>query len=246
MLLTNGRIGPAFDSIVREKLGFKHHLKSSGEWIEVLRGISEDILSFEKRHGVRLAQVVPDELAAYQVGRLYDMVLGPGTSPLPTKPLEEPVAIGSRQPSPDECNDHERQFSEVVEQAGQQAAPGSSLIPKVNIREKLALFHDHWSPRVVGELNGQHVKLVKFQGEFVWHKHDHEDELFLVLKGRFRMEYRDRHVWLEEGEFLIVPRGVEHRPVAEDEVHVLLFEPAGTLNTGDVRDERTVHEPERI
>ena len=121
-----------------------------------------------------------------------------------------------------------------------------SLIPKVNIREKLALFHDHWNPRIFGELNGQHVKLVKFQGEFVWHKHDNEDELFLVIKGRFRMEYCDRHVWLEEGEFLIVPRGVEHRPVAEEEVHVLLFEPAGTLNTGDVRDERTVEEPERI
>ena len=119
-------------------------------------------------------------------------------------------------------------------------------IAKVNLREKLALFHDHWSPRIVGELNGQHVKLVKFQGEFVWHKHDHEDELFLVVHGRFRMEFRDRHVWLEEGEFLIVPRGVEHRPVAEQEVHVLLFEPAGTLNTGDVRGEMTVHEPERI
>ena len=119
-------------------------------------------------------------------------------------------------------------------------------IPKVNIREKLALFHDHWNPRIVGELNGQHVKLVKFQGEFVWHKHDHEDELFLVVKGRFRMEYRDRHVWLDEGEFLIVPRGEEHRPVAEQEVHVLLFEPAGTLNTGDVQEERTVEEPERI
>ena len=119
-------------------------------------------------------------------------------------------------------------------------------IPKVNLREKLTLFHDHWSPKVVGELNGQHVKVVKFQGEFVWHKHDHEDELFLVIKGRFRMEYRDRHVWLEEGEFLIVPRGVEHRPVAEEEVHVLLFEPSGTLNTGDVRDERTVKDLERI
>ena len=122
----------------------------------------------------------------------------------------------------------------------------SGEIAKVNLREKLALFHDHWSPKIVGELNGQHVKLVKFQGEFVWHKHDHEDELFLVIKGRFRMEYRDRHVWLEEGEFLIVPRGVEHRPVAEEEVHVLLFEPAGTLNTGGVRDDRTVVEPERI
>ncbi len=119
-------------------------------------------------------------------------------------------------------------------------------IPKVHLCEKLALFRDHWSPRIVDELNGQHVKLVKFQGEFAWHKHDHEDELFLVVRGRLRMEYRDRHVWLEDGEFLIVPRGVEHRPVAEDEVHVLLFEPAGTLNTGDVSDERTVQEPERI
>ncbi len=117
---------------------------------------------------------------------------------------------------------------------------------KVNIREKLALFHDHWKPRIVGELNGQHVKLVKLQGEFVWHKHEHEDELFLVIKGRFRMEFRDRAITLEEGEFLIVPRGVEHRPVAPDEVHVLLFEPAGTLNTGDVRDEKTVQELERI
>jgi mannose-6-phosphate isomerase-like protein (cupin superfamily) len=119
-------------------------------------------------------------------------------------------------------------------------------VHKVNIQEKLSLFHDHWSPRIVGELNGQHVKLVKLQGEFVWHKHDREDELFLVIKGRFRMEYRDRQVWLEEGEFVIVPRGVEHRPVAPEEVHVLLFEPAGTLNTGDARDERTVRELERI
>jgi mannose-6-phosphate isomerase-like protein (cupin superfamily) len=117
---------------------------------------------------------------------------------------------------------------------------------KVNLTEKLALFHEHWSPKIVGELNGQHVKLVKFVGEFVWHKHDHEDELFLVVKGRFRMDFRDREVQLEEGEFLIVPRGVEHRPVAEEEVHVLLFEPATTLNTGDVRDERTVIQPERI
>ena len=117
---------------------------------------------------------------------------------------------------------------------------------KVNLAEKLGLFHDHWSPKVVGEFNGQHVKLVKFRGEFVWHEHDHEDELFLVVKGRFRMDFRDRQVWLEEGEFLIVPRGVEHRPVADEEVHVLLFEPATTLNTGDVREERTVDEPERI
>ncbi len=117
---------------------------------------------------------------------------------------------------------------------------------KVHLAEKLSLFHEHWQPRIVGELNSQHVKLVKLLGEFVWHKHDHEDELFLVVKGRFRMEYRDREVWLEEGECLIVPRGVEHRPVADEEIHVLLFEPAGTLNTGDVQDERTVREPERI
>src|SRR5262249_38522256 len=111
---------------------------------------------------------------------------------------------------------------------------------KVNLRDKFARFDDQWSPKIVGELNGQLVKLVKFQGEFVWHHHDHEDELFLVVKGRFRMEFRDRHVWLGEGEFLIVPRGVEHRPVAEDEVHVLLFEPATTLNTGNVTDGPTV------
>lgn len=117
---------------------------------------------------------------------------------------------------------------------------------KINLAEKLTLFSDHWNPRIVGELNNQHVKLVKFQGEFVWHHHEHEDELFLVVKGRFRMEFRDRHVWLEEGEFLIVPRGVEHRPVAEEEVHVLLFEPASTLNTGNVIHERTVKKLERV
>jgi mannose-6-phosphate isomerase-like protein (cupin superfamily) len=117
---------------------------------------------------------------------------------------------------------------------------------KVNIVDKLALFTDHWSPKIVGELNGQQVKLVKFQGPFVWHHHDHEDELFLVVKGRFRMEFRDRHVWLEEGEFLVVPRGVEHRPVADEEAHVLLFEPASTLNTGNVQNERTVARLERI
>ena len=117
---------------------------------------------------------------------------------------------------------------------------------KVSIREKLARFDDHWRPRIVGELNGQHVKLVKLLGEFVWHRHDHEDELFLVVKGRFRMEFRDRHVWLEEGEFLIVPRGIEHRPVAEEEAHGLLFEPASTLNTGNVQNERTVARLDRI
>jgi mannose-6-phosphate isomerase-like protein (cupin superfamily) len=117
---------------------------------------------------------------------------------------------------------------------------------KVNLREKLAQFGEQWSPKIVGALNGQLVKLVKFQGEFVWHHHDNEDELFLVVKGRFRMELRDRHIWLEEGEFLVVPRGVEHRPVAEEEAHVLLFEPATTLNTGNVRNERTIDQPERL
>ena len=117
---------------------------------------------------------------------------------------------------------------------------------KVNIQHKLSQFLDHWNPRIVGELNSQQVKLVKFQGEFVWHHHENEDELFLVVKGRFRMDFRDRQVWLEEGELLIVPRGVEHRPVAPEEVHVLLFEPASTLNTGNVTDKLTVREPRRI
>jgi mannose-6-phosphate isomerase-like protein (cupin superfamily) len=117
---------------------------------------------------------------------------------------------------------------------------------KVNLRDKLDLFKEHWSPKIVGELNDQQVKLVKFRGPFVWHHHDHEDELFLVVKGRFRMEFRDRDFWLEEGEFLIVPRGVEHRPVADEEAHVLLFEPASTLNTGNVRNERTREQLETI
>jgi mannose-6-phosphate isomerase-like protein (cupin superfamily) len=110
---------------------------------------------------------------------------------------------------------------------------------KVNIDEKLSLFTDHWSPKIIGQLNGQHVKLAKFQGEFIWHKHDHEDELFFVLKGSFDMEYRDRTVTMHENEFIIVPRGVEHRPVAKEEVSILLFEPATTLNTGNVENERT-------
>ena len=110
---------------------------------------------------------------------------------------------------------------------------------KVNIAEKLALIDDYWNPRIAGGLNGQHVKLVKFKGEFVWHKHDHEDEMFYVLKGEFNMELRDRTIVLKENEFMIIPRGVEHRPVAEHEVSVMLFEPAGTLNTGDTRGELT-------
>jgi mannose-6-phosphate isomerase-like protein (cupin superfamily) len=117
---------------------------------------------------------------------------------------------------------------------------------KVNIGDKLKLFSDHWNPRIVGELNGQHVKLAKFQGEFVWHDHAEEDELFLVVHGSFRMDFRDHSVTLNEGEFMIVPRGVEHRPVAEQEVEVMLFEPARIKHTGDVESELTVHEFERI
>lgn len=117
---------------------------------------------------------------------------------------------------------------------------------KINIEQKLSLFSEQWKPKIVGELNGQYVKLVKFQGPFVWHHHDDEDEMFLVVKGRFRMEYRDHSEWIEESEFVIVPRGVEHKPVAEEETHVLLFEPMSTLNTGNVENERTVPELERI
>ena len=117
---------------------------------------------------------------------------------------------------------------------------------KVNLREKFALFTAHWSPKIVGELNGQQVKLVKFQGPFVWHHHEEADELLLVVQGRFRMEFRDRHIPLEEGEFLIVPRGVEHRPVADEEAWVLLFEPASTLNTGNTTGELTLATLDRI
>lgn len=116
---------------------------------------------------------------------------------------------------------------------------------KVNVAEKFGSIPEAWKPRIAGELNGQMVKLGKFKGEFVWHHHENEDELFFVVKGRFRMELRDRNIWLEEGEFLVVPRGVEHRPVAEQEAWVLLFEPASTLNTGNVQNERTLRELER-
>jgi mannose-6-phosphate isomerase-like protein (cupin superfamily) len=119
-------------------------------------------------------------------------------------------------------------------------------VAKVTLADKFAAFSDHFTPHIVAELNGQHVKLVKFQGEFVWHHHRDEDELFLVHRGSFRMEFRDRVVELHAGDFLVVPRGVEHRPVAAEEVEVILFEPAGTLNTGDVRDAFTVEELDRI
>lgn len=116
----------------------------------------------------------------------------------------------------------------------------------VNLAEKLSRFTTHWQPKIVAELNGQHVKLARLRGPFVWHRHEAEDELFLVLHGRLEMELRDRTLTVREGELLVVPRGVEHRPVAEEEVHVLLFEPAGTVNTGDAGGPRTVADPERI
>ena len=116
----------------------------------------------------------------------------------------------------------------------------------VNLAEKLSGIQDYWDPHIAGELNGQHVKLAKVKGAFVWHRHQNEDELFLVLKGVLRLELRDGTVTLRPGEFFIVPRGVEHRPVAEEEVHLLMFEPASTLNTGNVRNERTVDDPQRI
>ena len=121
------------------------------------------------------------------------------------------------------------------------------MIQKVDLAAKFAAISEHWRPRLVGELNGQEVKLAKLHGEFIWHHHADEDELFLVVRGRLRIEIRGQEtVVLEPGQFLIVPRGVEHRPVAEEEVEVVLFEPAGTLNTGNVRNERTVERPRRI
>lgn len=109
---------------------------------------------------------------------------------------------------------------------------------KVNLNEKFALINEHWRPKVVGELNGQEIKLVKFVGEFPWHQHENEDEMFLAMKGGFRIEFRDKVVELNEGEFVIVPRGVEHRPVADEEVEVLLFEPKNVVNTGNITDEK--------
>jgi len=122
---------------------------------------------------------------------------------------------------------------------------------KVNVSEKFAKISEYYKPHIAAELNGQMVKLVKFDSPFVWHHHDHEDEMFLVVKGRFRMEFldealREQHEWIEQGEFIVVPRGAEHRPVAEEECWVVLFEPASTLNTGNVVNERTVAQLEHV
>ena len=120
------------------------------------------------------------------------------------------------------------------------------MVEKISLREKLALFENHWSPKIIGDVNDFHVKLVKIKGEFVWHKHDKEDEMFLAVKGAFTMQFRDGNVEVSEGECVIVPHGVEHCPVAENEAHILLFEPASTVNTGNAGGDRTVAEPERI
>lgn len=118
---------------------------------------------------------------------------------------------------------------------------------KVNIAEKFSQIPDAWNPRIAGEVQGMHIKLAKLKGEFIWHQHENEDEMFLVVKGRLLLKFRDQDIWLDEGEFVIVPRGVEHLPVAEEECHVLLFEPAGTLNTGNITDsDRTRKELQEI
>lgn len=116
----------------------------------------------------------------------------------------------------------------------------------INVREKFDLFSEYWSPKIIGDLNGQQVKLAKLKGEFLFHKHENEDELFFVIKGNLRMEFRDHSVELGEGEMLIVPRGTEHKPVAEEEVWVMLFEPVSTLNTGEIVNERTKTDLQRI
>src|SRR5947209_1169240 len=123
---------------------------------------------------------------------------------------------------------------------------GPLPMDKVNLDQKFALFSDYWSPKIAGELNDSYIKLVKLKGEFVWHRHENEDELFLVVKGRLLIKLRDRDITLEAGEFTVIPKGVEHLPIAEEEVHVVLLEPKSTLNTGDVQNQRTVADLERI
>ena len=120
------------------------------------------------------------------------------------------------------------------------------MLDKINLAEKFSRITEYWKPYVAGELNGQLVKLDKLKGEFVWHHHENEDEMFLVVKGRFRIEFRDKTVWLEEGEFIVVPRGVEHKPVADEDAWIVLFEPASTLNTGNVDNEFTLRELEKV
>ena len=123
---------------------------------------------------------------------------------------------------------------------------GHVNVEKVNLAQKFTVFNEYWVPYIVGELNDSYVKVDKLKGEFVWHKHESEDELFLVKKGKLLIKLRDKDIWLDEGEFIIIPKGVEHKPVANEEVHVVLIEPKSTLNTGDVMNEKTVSQPKRI
>ena len=122
----------------------------------------------------------------------------------------------------------------------------NEFMQKVNLAEKFSLFQEYWNPKIVGELNDSYVKLAKFKGEFFWHQHEAEDELFFVVKGKLLIKLRDREIWLREGEFMIIPRGIEHLPIAEEEAHVLLLEPKSTVNTGNVQNERTLTRLERI
>ncbi len=117
---------------------------------------------------------------------------------------------------------------------------------KINLSEKFGLFSEHWTPKIVAELNGQHVKIAKLLGDFEWHKHDNEDELFWIVKGNLLVHFRDKTVELSPGEILVIPKGVEHKPEAPEEVHLVMFEPVGTVNTGESESDRTVAEPERI
>jgi mannose-6-phosphate isomerase-like protein (cupin superfamily) len=147
-----------------------------------------------------------------------------------------------------ECQHEGKVVKRDYRPSGGPLKPGgiTNTMEKVNITQKLNMFHEHWRPKIVGEINDAYVKLVKFKGEFVWHHHDAEDELFLVVRGSFLMRLRDRDIRVNEGEFIIIPRGMEHMPVAEEEVHVMLLEPKTTLNTGNVHDEKTVAVLDRI
>ena len=121
-----------------------------------------------------------------------------------------------------------------------------NMLTKVNVQEKFALFNDYWSPKIAGELNESYIKLVKLKGEFVWHQHEQEDELFLILKGTLLIKFRDQDIFLQEGEFIVIPKGVEHKPVAEDECQVMLIEPKTTINTGEVSDQKTLTQLDHI
>jgi mannose-6-phosphate isomerase-like protein (cupin superfamily) len=163
-----------------------------------------------------------------------------GRAPRPSKPSEARQGFRRHRKRPDFF------ATLALKTESETASPAEVPVSKVNIAEKFAKIAEYWRPYIAAELNGQCVKLDKLKGEFVFHQHENEDEMFLVVKGRFRMEFRDRQEWIEEGEFIVVPRGIEHRPVADEECWILLFEPATTLNTGNVENERTLHELERV